>query len=221
MWVAEYKVWHEGSAGIELTKKYDVTVRIYLLNVFYEKRLGVAKVIAVTGKDWRKYINEWVKLEGHRMHFTRVEGNQLFYAYPQPEKNYASIALSRDVFFLKPIIIKGGFEYWTLAGWDRKKLAEMPKRSKKIGSRAVFKLISIHREKPELFVSTAAGALSPRQVETFQTAVEQGYYGYPKKANLNALSKLLKLSPSTVREHLRLAEAKLMPAVSSQLGRET
>jgi predicted DNA binding protein len=217
--VAEYRVWHEGSAGIELTKKYEVTVRIYLLNVFYEKKLGVAKVIAVTGRDWKKYLREWVKSEGHRMHFTRVEGNQLFYAYPQPEKNYASVALERDVFFLKPITIKGGFEYWTLAGWNRKKLAEMPKRAKKIGSHAVFKLLSIHREKPELFVSTAAGALSPRQVETFQSAVEQGYYGYPKKTNLKQLANTLGLSQSTAREHLRLAEAKLMPAVSSQLGR--
>ena len=95
--------------------------------MFYEKQLGVAKAIAVTGKDWKKFISEWCRLEAHRMHFSRVEGNQLFYSYPQPKHNYASIALQKDIFFLKPIVIRGGFEYWTLASWDREKLDQPPK----------------------------------------------------------------------------------------------
>lgn len=219
MWAAEYKVWHEGSAGTDLTRKFPVTVRIYLLNVFYEKQLGVAKAIAVTGKDWKKFISEWCRLEAHRMHFSRVEGNQLFYSYPQPKHNYASIALQKDIFFLKPIVIRGGFEYWTLASWDREKLINLQRKAKKIGSKAIFTLLSIRKQKPNLFVSAAAGSLSPQQLEAFQSAVEAGYYQYPRKTDLAGLAKSLGVSKSTLREHLRVAEAKLMPSVSSQLGR--
>ncbi len=218
MWIAEFKVWHQGSQAIELTKKYDATVRIYLLNVFAQRQLGVSKVMTVVGSEWRQYIRDLVRLE-KRIHFSRVEGNQVFYSYLQPRQNYASVSLEKDVFFLKPITISKGFEYWTLASWDKKKLAGLPKKASRRGSRAVFKLVSIKKETPMLFVSSAAGSLSKKQLEAFQSAVEQGYYSYPRKIALPALAKLLGVSKSTLREHLRVAEAKLMPATASQIGR--
>ncbi|HLC47857.1 MAG TPA: helix-turn-helix domain-containing protein [Candidatus Norongarragalinales archaeon] len=218
MWVARFKVWHPGSGGIELSKKYAVQVRIYLLNVFFEKRLGVAKVICVTGKDWKKFIAEWLRIEKHRMHFSRVEGNLLFYSYPQPKDNYASIALRKDVFFLRPILIRGGFEYWTLASFERDRLVEMPSIPKKIGSRAQMKLLSIRQQQPNLFMSAAAGMLSPNQLEAFEAAVETGYYEYPRRTDLETLAKRMHISKSTLREHLRRAEAKLMPAAANQIS---
>ncbi len=219
MWVCEYRVWHEKSPIIELTRKYDAVVRIYLLNVFFEKKLGIAKVLSVTGREWHEYVNELCKLE-KRVHISRVEGNQIFYSYLQPESNYTSVALERDVFFLRPLTVKNGFEYWTLASWDRKKLIELPKKAKGIGSKASFKLLSIRKEKPNLFVSSVAGSLSPRQLQAFQTATEMGYYEYPRKIALAQLAKILGMAKSTLREHLRIAESKLMPATATQIGRD-
>lgn len=55
--------------------------------------------------------------------------------------------------------------------------------------------------------------LTGRQREVFETAVEMGYYEIPREVNQRDLAAELDLAPSTVDEHLRKAESRMLSAV--------
>jgi predicted DNA binding protein len=55
-----------------------------------------------------------------------------------------------------------------------------------------------------------AGALTDRQYEAIQAAVELGYYRTPREADLAAVADALDCAPSTASDHLQKAEAAVM-----------
>lgn len=59
------------------------------------------------------------------------------------------------------------------------------------------------------------GSLTERQLEVFRTAVDSGYYDMPRRATHKDLAGELDCAPSTVDEHLRKAESRV---VSGLLG---
>jgi len=58
--------------------------------------------------------------------------------------------------------------------------------------------------------SSLLGDLTERQQEVFRTAVEQGYYELPRGATHEDLANELDCSPSTVDQHLRKAESRVV-----------
>jgi len=52
--------------------------------------------------------------------------------------------------------------------------------------------------------------LTDRQREVFERAVEVGYYRIPRAVNQSELAEMLDCAPSTVDEHLRKAESKML-----------
>ncbi len=55
--------------------------------------------------------------------------------------------------------------------------------------------------------------LTERQREVFETAVDMGYYDIPREVNQGDLAEQLECAPSTVDEHLRKAESKMLSAL--------
>ena len=60
-------------------------------------------------------------------------------------------------------------------------------------------------------LQSAKELVTPKQLEIFQLACDYGYYEIPKKISIEELAERTGLSPSTLAEHLRKAEAKLLP----------
>lgn len=52
--------------------------------------------------------------------------------------------------------------------------------------------------------------LTDRQLEVFQVAVEEGYYDVPRRATHKDIAATLDCAPSTVDEHLRKAESRVV-----------
>jgi predicted DNA binding protein len=52
--------------------------------------------------------------------------------------------------------------------------------------------------------------LTERQLEVFETAVEEGYYDVPRRATHKDIADNLDCAPSTVDEHLRKAESRVV-----------
>ena len=59
----------------------------------------------------------------------------------------------------------------------------------------------------------AAAALPDRQRAVLEAAVEHGYYDAPRRCTQRELAEHLAVSHSTVSEHLRKLEARLLPAI--------
>jgi len=55
--------------------------------------------------------------------------------------------------------------------------------------------------------------LTDRQLEVFETAVEEGYYDVPRRATHKDIADNLGCAPSTVDEHLRKAESRVVSAL--------
>ncbi|EMA51914.1 helix-turn-helix domain-containing protein [Halococcus thailandensis] len=55
--------------------------------------------------------------------------------------------------------------------------------------------------------------LTDRQLEVFETAVENGYYEVPRQATHEDIAGTLDCAPSTVDEHLRKAESRILTSL--------
>jgi DNA-binding CsgD family transcriptional regulator len=55
--------------------------------------------------------------------------------------------------------------------------------------------------------------LTDRQLEVFQAAVDLGYYEIPRRATHEDIAELLGCAPSTVDEHLRKAESRVLSSL--------
>lgn len=64
-----------------------------------------------------------------------------------------------------------------------------------------------------LKLSTIASQLSPRQVELFSLACRKGFYENPKSITLQELADQTGIAKSTLAEHLRKVESKIMPVL--------
>jgi len=56
-------------------------------------------------------------------------------------------------------------------------------------------------------------ALTDRQLEVFRTAVELGYYEIPRRTTHEDIAGQLECAPSTVDEHLRKAESRVLSSL--------
>jgi predicted DNA binding protein len=66
-------------------------------------------------------------------------------------------------------------------------------------------------------LKSAKELLSSRQLEIFRLACDYGYYEMPKKISIRELSEKTGIAPSTIAEHLRKAEKKLLPILGKIL----
>lgn len=55
--------------------------------------------------------------------------------------------------------------------------------------------------------------LTDRQQEVFETAIEEGYYEIPRQTTHEDISNVLGCAPSTIDEHLRKAESRVLSAL--------
>ncbi len=221
MWICELRVWHEHSRVLELTRDLNVTILSSYLSLYKKGRQTfINKVFSVNGPDAREYIKRMC--EGHsRYEVHYVEGNYVFFSIPlDPHTiSYHALVFDNETFFIRPFVLKGGFEYWTVASWNKKALTSVCEKTKRTGKKTTVELLSLKQMPVDLFVPDALQRLGEVQMRVLREALDQGYYGYPRGISLKGLGKKLGLSPATIREHLRKAEAKILPAAVSQLAR--
>lgn len=216
MWVAELRVWHDGGQQLELSKKLDVAIGSYYLGFYkHGKKEYVAKVITATGSDKKKFFELFT--QDKRLEHFHLEGDQLYFGAP-PNKFFHNAVLDKSIFFVKPIITKKGFEYWTVASWNKQALQELVGKIRKAKPFAKAELLSLSQRRLNFFIPTIFGELTEKQRGALELAFENGYYNYPRKASVEHLARIAKVPRSTFQEHLRKAEAKVLPAVMAQLS---
>ena len=116
------------------------------------------------------------------------------------------------MFFTKPVFVdKQGYEYWEMASYDRDVLSEFLNGVKKQNYEHLeilqFKNIQLNN----VYFPAIAPDLTDKQKRAFELAVWEGYYDIPKRIDLKKLAQLMKISLATFQEHLKRAEAKIVP----------
>jgi predicted DNA binding protein len=150
-----------------------------------------------------------------------VEGNNVFFLIRLPDtKKVPTPYFNHKVFYLKPILVDNkGVEHWEIASWKKEYLMEFINHTKAtINGLKHFKLVKIVKTNlTYIYYPQIMPNLTPIQKECFELAVTNGYYDYPRSTDLESLAKLSKRSLSTYRQHLRVAEKKIMPDLLSKI----
>ncbi|MEK6891138.1 MAG: helix-turn-helix domain-containing protein [Nanoarchaeota archaeon] len=219
MWSLKFKVKNIDSVYSKLSEKHKVVDYFYPVDRYLKgKKIFILGIHTLEGED--KEINRFcndIKKSKNVAKFERNE-NIIILLISEEEKFY-SLLYDPELYLPSPVIVKEGYEEWNVAAWDReileKLMNEILKWKDKLKN---FELKSIEKTKlNDIYFPKIIPELPEKQKEAFRLAVENEYYTWPRKKDLSDLAKMMKISISTYQEHLRKAEAKLLPFFSRNL----
>lgn len=210
MWITRVKIKHDCIIG-NRCKKFGVTTTGTPFNVFVEKGITYSPQIQTLHGN-QENINEFIKdlKKDKRVTNLEVEGNTIFLIEVRKEKIPATFHHVKLI-FVKPVFVdKEGYEYWEVASWKKSILTEfITNIEKEIKNIEVLKIEQT--KLTDIYFAHLLPKLTVNQRRVIELAFENGYYAWPKRTDLGELSKLMKVSVPTFREHLKRAEEKLMP----------
>ncbi len=215
MWVARLEVWHRNSYVAEKTKHVSAGMASVYLNTYEDGgKTYLSRVALVYGPDAERLVG-FFKTD-KRLKVEEINGRQVFFTMPISNV-FHPLLMDRSVFFLKPVIAEKGIEHWTVGAYRKQDLTRLYKKINALKPDAGAEWVSLKKERMDLFAQGAVQRLSPKQRWAFETACAHGYYTYPRTTDLQTLARRLKVPSTTLRIHLRKAEAKLMPALGQAL----
>lgn len=117
-----------------------------------------------------------------------------------------------------PIVMMGGWEHYRLVGFDDSDLKGLLRGLDKIGKTEVLRKKSLSENMTDdnflLSLSSLFGQLTEKQLRALLSAVENGYYEIPKRVTADELAKKQGQPRSTLEEHIRKAESKVVMAMA-------
>lgn len=219
MWSLKFKVFNEDSIYTVLTKKYKVTDYFYPVDV-YKRGNGfhILGIHLLEGEDKEKksFANA---LKKHKKTVEFEQHDNMLVVLMKEEEKFYELIYDPSLFHPSPAVIKEGYENWDIASYQREKLEklmhEIEKDKKAFPN---FELLNLKKtDLHEIYFPKILPELPEKQKAAFQLALRHGYYTYPRRADLKYLAGIMKISISTYQEHLRKAEAKLLPFFAESL----
>ncbi len=126
-----------------------------------------------------------------------------------------NILLENQCFPAMPATVSNGREHWSVLTADHEHASRAHAELQALGVLEVDGLKSPQENRLLTGIGEIRQAvqdLSPRQREVLLRAIEHGYYESPRKCNIETLAELDDANVSTVGEHLRRSEAKILAA---------
>lgn len=215
MWIAKLKLRHDCIIG-NRCKTFKIMMQSLDLNE--EKKNGkvlTSSIHQLIGdeKDIRKFVDSLRK--DNRTNYLEFNEQTLFLVETADKKPVSEF--SRKMFFVKPMIIDTkGYEHWEIASHKKEELMNFIQKVKPLADE--FELLSL-KSTPlkNIYFPKIMPNLTVLQKKALELAVKEGYYEAPKKTNLRALAKLMKISLATYQKHLQRAESKVIPDTLSFL----
>ncbi|EMA27462.1 helix-turn-helix domain-containing protein [Halobiforma nitratireducens] len=220
------EVWHPDCWTLEVTEETDASLIAHTVynetghdvkghfTAYGETMRSVERLVAATrASDLTVSVSEMERRHGVKRHGA-VRGKpatELFVTYDS--RNTISDAFLAGEFYQEaPVRIQNGTEYWPLffEGGDRAALSDRLEavRSEYSADVTVQRLRTNDAATNDR--SQRTDSLSHRQREMFELACEHGYYSWPREVTTRELADEADVSKTTLLEHLRKAEAKLL-----------
>jgi len=122
--------------------------------------------------------------------------------------------MSKKILVLTPYIMSKGLRKFIAVVPERSELNMLSKMLEEHGQvinkeRLSFEQAISYLEKNIVSVDLNS-ILTPKQLEILDLAYRYGYYDWPRRIKLDEISKLMNISKTTVSEHLRRAELKIL-----------
>ncbi len=216
MWIAKIKLKHDCIIG-NRCKQFKVMMQSLdlaenkkdgkILTSSLHQLMGEPKNIAALVEDLKK---------DKRTEHAELNAKTLFLVESAAKKPVSQF-MKRTIFALKPVIIDlQGYEHWEIAAHQKEELMKFIKVVKPTVDE--FELLSIKNTSLQnVYFPKVMPNLTDLQKKALELAVKEGYYAVPKKTNLRALAKMMKISLATYQKHLQKAEGKIIPDTLSLL----
>lgn len=208
MWVAKLKIKHDSKIA-NRCKKFNVLCYSILLGKFVKNKIPyISGLHYVVGNE--QNIKRFIKDLNADKGTKKIELKGNVFSMLEYAKIIPSVYLEPTIFFVKPVLSnRDGFEYWEIASWDKVTISDFIKNLEKSGIEVTILKI-IQSKLSEIHFPIVMPQLTKNQKRALELAIETGYYDYPRKVNLDFLSKQMKIGISTFQEHIRKAERKLI-----------
>lgn len=211
MWVLKLKIKHDCTIGNRCGEYKVISYSIPLGNWKEKGYSFTAERHTLEGKQEqiKKFFDDIKKDE--RVTNLEISGNTIFFVGKSKGK-IPSYFYTQKMFFTKPVFVdEQGHEYWEVASYDRNVLSEFLNRLEKQHYKH-FEILQFKNIKLDnIYFPAIAPGLTDKQKEVFELAVKEGYYDIPKRTDLIKLAKAMEISVATYQEHLKRAEAKIVP----------
>lgn len=223
MWLLKLLVKHNCIIG-NRCKKYNCTSTGYPLEYYHqqgylytfhlEKLDGDASAIRAFISDLKK---------DRAVSSLEINQQTLFFIYKTRKTEELPVQLSlaaKKIFHTKPVFVdREGVEYWEIAAWKKEHLMDfivyLKKNTKGLVLLKIQKIIKTKLD--TLFFPSVMPQLTALQRKALDLAIAEGYYNYPRQIDLSQLAKIMKISLSTYREHLRKAEKAVLPKMQATM----
>ena len=198
MWVAKVRLVHKDCITSQLTRKYNITNLVYGLGYYEEKGFLYFNIMHIPrGEEKQKklFIQE-VKKDKRIIKFEQA-GGMFFTLVKEPIKNRHLIHFyNPKIFFLKPDInTADGHEIYEIGSWDKKELQKFITMAKE---HMQGELLKLKQEKvADIFFPHITTGLTEKQMRAISLAESNGYYDYPRRIDLDLLSRMMKIYKST------------------------
>ena len=142
------------------------------------------------------------------------------YSHDPDTEPVLNVLLENQCFPTAPATVARGREHWSVLTADHEHASQAHAALQSLGAVEVDGLTSPGRSRLLTGIGEVRQAvqdLSPRQREILLRAIEHGYYESPRGCTIEKLAELDGASVSTVGEHLRRSEAKILAAAAPVL----
>ncbi|MCF7871741.1 helix-turn-helix domain-containing protein [Candidatus Woesearchaeota archaeon] len=215
MWHLKASVKEKEGPFCKRTVEFDVEIFYYALNNYVEnKRIFVTSVGLVQG-DKKGVENFMTSLrKDKKTHYFEFNGNMFIFIYSEPIKSERAqaikLAYNPKFIYTKPTFVdKKGYEHWEISCPDRKEFENVISLAHKWVA-VEFELHHLKKQKfSTLRIISPLKKLTDKQQVALDLAIDNGYFGYPRKIKLEMLAKLMGVSISTYQFHLAKAEQKV------------
>ncbi|MDO8628116.1 MAG: helix-turn-helix domain-containing protein [Candidatus Diapherotrites archaeon] len=217
MWILKLKYWHENSYALEYAKKFNIVFTSFPINHYKKGKFVCFDFVHyVLGSEENKKAYFAAVKKNPKITNFESYGDFYVYTHKSSAKSHLQLFISPEIMFIKPLTVyPQGYQTVTFGAWKKESLTKMLKKMKKF---VHYEVESIVQEPlKDFFIPHAVPSLPEKQKELIRYAFEQGYYEFPKKANIKELAKRKGLSASTFTENLRKAEQKIIPFVLENL----
>lgn len=128
-----------------------------------------------------------------------------------------SVARANNFLQMPPPVFFGGWEYHRLVGFDDNDVRGLMKGLDKVGKTEILHKGTTDGTTDKAFLLSLGslfGNLTEKQMKALLYAVENGYYEIPKRITADDLAEKLGQPRSTLEEHIRKAESKVVLAMA-------
>ena len=198
MWIAKFRLKHEGDIFTERTSKFNINFLGYPVTTYAKNKKQYFIVNGFLDGEMKNKKQFIKNLKSDKRVKSIEEKNDyviLLIQYSETEINKTDMQTfyNPSIIHLEPVLnSKDGYEYWTIGSFEKEDLMQTIQSAQKLHK---GKLISIENKKSEgLFIIGIQPHISAMQKKVMKLAFKENYYTYPRQIEIIRIAKQLKIS---------------------------